>query len=331
MYNSTTTTISGPRQLLNYKDIILRHGKSVVASRSECDISMKLGDKSFASPVFAANMKSILTPGICKRFDFCNWFYVYHRIDGFSDILNFINVANREKWNTVSISIGVQADDIKVLEVSRQYNLRIDYITIDVALSFNDNIKKIIEAVDKYYPNAYLIVGNGATGEWIEFLETFGGVDAAKVGIGVSKSCRTRQFTGFGSTTVSSLIECVGAAKNLDIISDGGLTTEENGEVWIGDVAKALAIGATGIMSGALFRSCVDSPSIINGYFGNASEKAKEHTKHIEGETVRVETNGRTIVQQMALISDSIKSSVSYAGGKTILDLINTPWSIIKE
>ncbi len=145
----------------------------------------------------------------------------------------------------------------------------------------------------------------------------------------MSKSCRTRQFTGFGSTTVSSLIECVGAAKELDIISDGGLTVDETGEVWIGDVAKAIALGADAVMSGSLFKSCIDSPSVIHGYFGNASSQAKQNTTHIEGATVKVETNGRIIQEQMCLISDSLRSSVSYAGGKSIHDLFNVEWSII--
>ena len=71
---------------LFYKDIILRHKKSIVSSRSECDISTYWGNKKYASPVCASNMASILTPQICKIFDDRNWFYVYHRINGVREI-----------------------------------------------------------------------------------------------------------------------------------------------------------------------------------------------------------------------------------------------------
>ncbi len=290
----------------------------MVESRKECDISMKLGEKTFGCPVFSSNMKSVLNSDICKIYDENGWFYVYHRIDGIRDIINFICRAETEKWNNISISIGVKEEDISLLKEAKNRGARIDFITIDVALSFNDNIKKVIEAVKSHYPDAYLIVGNGSTREWIEFLESIGGINAAKVGIGVSRSCRTRQFTGFGSSTVSSLSECVEAAYTLDIISDGGLTIEDNGEVWIGDVAKALVLGAKAVMSGALFKNCIDSPSIVTGYFGNASHQAKGHSNHIEGETIQVVTNGRTVKEQMKLIEDSIKSSVSYSGGRDL-------------
>ncbi len=314
---------------LNFRDILLRHGKSVVKSRQECSIELELGPKQFICPVFSSNMASVLTQDICKQYDLSGWFYIYHRIDGQEDILNFVVRANREKWETVSISVGIKEEDVKLLGDIFAAGLRLDFITVDVALSFNDNIKRIIEIIKKLFPKTYLIVGNGATREWIEFLESIGGINAAKVGIGVSSSCRTRQFTGFGSTTVSSLIECVEAAKTLDIISDGGLTVEENGEIWIGDAAKALVLGAKAVMSGALFKNCVDSPSIIHGYYGNASIQAKGHNHHIEGETIKVVTNGRTIAEQMKLIEDSLKSSVSYSGGTTLEDLTRVKWSVI--
>src|SRR5437868_4749071 len=127
------------------------------------------------------------------------------------------------------------------------------------------------------------------------------------------------QFTGYGSSTLGSLIECVKAAKTVDIISDGGITIED-GTVCIGDVAKALVFGAKFVMSGALFSQCIDSPAVVHGYFGNASEVAKGND-HVEGKLVEVVTNGKTIKEQMKLIQQSLRSSISYSGGRNIGDL----------
>lgn len=302
--------------MLNFSDIILKHKKSIVSSRSECNISTKLGNKIYSSPVCCSNMKSILTADICKIFDVRNWFYVYCRIDGVDDVYNF--VSKSQNWNTVSISVGIGNEWISLIDKLFNENYIIDVFTVDVALSYNDNIIPIINKIKDKYPNSYLIVGNGCIPEWIEWLEKLKIVDCAKLGIGVSKSCRTRQYTGFGSSTISSLLECVNASNTIDIMSDGGLTVDENGEVWIGDINKALTFGADFVMTGAAFSKCIDSPSIIKGYYGNASEKAKQSKKNIEGFNIKVETNGYTINQMCDLIEDSIRSGISYAGGKDL-------------
>ena len=143
-------------------------------------------------------------------------------------------------------------------------------------------------------------------------------------------NCRTRQYTGFGSPAITTLQECAQAAKNIQIIADGGLTVV-NDEVWIGDIAKAIRFGADFVMSGALFSRCVDSPAMINGYYGNASQSAKGHRKHVEGTTLDVKTNGLTIEQQMNLIEDSLRSSVSYAGGKDLNALRTVDYYIVND
>lgn len=310
---------------LNYSNIILRHKKSIVSSRSQCDITTKMGKKTYASPVCCSNMKSILTPSICKIFDDKNWFYVYHRIDGPSDVEQFVLNANKNSWNAVSISVGIGEEWSDLVSKLCDQGLKVDCFTIDVALSYNDNILSTVSRVKQCFPDAYLIVGNGSTPEWIGWLEDLG-VNCAKVGIGVSKACRTRQFTGFGSTTVSSLIECVESAKYINIMSDGGLTVDSLGEVWIGDVNKALVLGADYVMTGAAFSKCIDSPSLVDGYYGNASAYAKKSNVHVEGTRFAVETSGLTVAQTCDLISDSIKSGISYAGGTDLSAFRSVQW-----
>jgi GMP reductase len=327
------------KKRLNFSDIVLTHKKSIVNSRSDCNIQCQLGKKLFKTPVCCSNMKSILTQDICRMFDNRKWFYVYHRIDGVLDVERFVWNANNRKssmweycggynWNVVSISVGVGSDWYDLINRLSVENLRVDYFTVDVALSYNDSIISIIRNIQSKFPNSYLIVGNGSTPEWIQWLENLG-VNGAKVGIGVSKSCRTRQYTGFGSSTVSDLIDCVAVSKSIDIISDGGLTVDNLGEVWIGDINKALTLGADFIMTGALFSKCIDSPSIIDGYYGNASEMSKGHRKHIEGTNVKVLTTGLTISQTCDLVEDSIRSGISYAGGKDLSAFRSVEWELI--
>jgi GMP reductase len=148
--------------------------------------------------------------------------------------------------------------------------------------------------------------------------------------VGTSNACRTRQYTGFGSPPITTLQEISQAAKNIQIIADGGLTVT-NDEIWIGDIAKAIRFGADFVMSGALFSRCVDSPAILNGYYGNASKSAKGHSKHVEGTTLDIRTNGLTIEEQMNLIEDSLRSAVSYAGGKNLNALKTVDYYVVSE
>jgi len=305
---------------MEFSNILLKHNKSVVNSREECKTLIKFGNRTFQIPVVAANMKSIINKQICEDFHDLSCFYIYHRIDGVDDVYDFADWASCT-LDFTSISVGVTKEWIELIDKLYNNKIPVEYFTIDVALSYNDNILPMVNKIKELYPESFLIVGNGSTAEWVKWIGETGLVDAIKVGIGVSKACRTRQYTGFGSTTVSSLVECVEANKTLDkpmkIISDGGLTVT-NEEVWVGDIAKALILGADMVMSGAIYSRCTDSPSILNGYFGNASIDSKGKFKNIEGTNLKVSPSELSIINTAKFIKESLQSSISYSGGKTL-------------
>jgi len=331
--------------MLEYNDILLRHSKSIVASRSECDTSMMLGNHEFAVPIVAANMQSIITPNICRRFDKADWFYVYHRIKGTNDVFEFVDYAHDAEMNIVSISVGVKEEWLKLVRTLYKQGYIIDYFTVDVALSYNENVTPILDTIRECYPDAYIILGNGATAEWARWVIDRRLADCIKVGIGVSTSCRTRQYTGYGSSTVSSLLEVVKETNGeIDIISDGGLTVNSElvgfekvkdkktkkkqhvaiykKEVAVGDVAKAIVIGANMVMSGALFAYCTDVPAAKEGYYGNASARAKGHNTHVEGETLHQHIlRSKTVEEMMELAQYSLRSSISYSGNRNLEEL----------
>lgn len=303
------------RHSLEYRDIKLVPKKSILNSREEAFVSSYLGKHKFRVPVCAANMKSILTPQICKTFDDLGWRYTYHRVGGVRDVASFVRFAN-ESLNLTSISIGVGQEWTDFLSAAAIYKYRLDYVLIDVAHCWNDNILSTIDTVQRLFPDTYLIVGNTSSPECVEWLEALG-VDCVRVGQGVSSACRTSQYTGFGSTSLGTLLDCSAAAKKIKIMSDGGITSEGK-DVWIGDIAKAIRFGADWVTSGALFSKCIDSPALLNGYAGNSSAEMKGHSRNVEGSVVSVQTNGLTINQMMSLIEDSLRSSVSYSGGKDL-------------
>ncbi len=112
-----------------------------------------------------------------------------------------------------------------------------------------DTVRKIKEtlAVD-------IIAGNIATSEAVEALIE-AGADGVKVGIGPGSICTTRIVAGVGVPQISAIAECADTARKhgVPVIADGGIK-------YSGDIAKALAVGASCIMAGSLLAGTEESP-----------------------------------------------------------------------
>lgn len=121
---------------------------------------------------------------------------------------------------------------------------------------------------------------------------------------------------------ISNDIQRIKNQKLIPIIADGGIK-------YIGDIAKSLVAGATMVMSGKLFASCLDSPAKIvdnkKQYRGSTSFAAKKHNKHIEGKVVDLEAD-ITVKERLQEIKEALQSSISYAGGKDLNCFKNVGW-----
>ena len=112
-----------------------------------------------------------------------------------------------------------------------------------------DTVKKIKESME-----VDVIAGNIATKEAVESLIE-AGVDGVKVGIGPGSICTTRIVAGVGVPQISAIDECAEAARphGVPVIADGGIK-------YSGDIAKALAVGASCVMAGSLLAGTEESP-----------------------------------------------------------------------
>ncbi len=321
--------------LLSYDTVCLRPKHSKLKSRAEANTSLVFLGHSFKLPVIPANMKDVISLSNAGWLSLNGYFYIYHRfgsdhdvVDDNPDTVYFVKKANIERWPVISISTGINEDSKKELMTIKALKRRVDFITVDVAHADHENIRPTMEYIKENFPDTKLIVGNVATKEGVEYLCRCG-ADAVKVGIGGGSICTTRYMTGFHLPTLQSVYEAnevmANNGWNIPIIADGGAKH-------FGDVAKALTFGATMLMSGGWFASCIDSPAKIKDgkkiYRGSTSYELKGHHRHVEGITIPLD-EGLTYKERIDEIHDAITSQISYAGGTDLSAFDHVTWDRI--
>ena len=307
--------------LLSYDDIYLSPKYSTLASRSDADTSVEFLGYKFTLPIIPSNMEDVISVPIAAELARNGYFYIMHR---FGEA--YKQVGNLDQYN-MSISVGVNKKDKDFLS---QLVWTPKFITIDTAHAHHKNVEEMLKFLYGLYPKnpAYYnipkyIVGNVATADGYKYLCDLG-ANAVKVGIGGGGICTTKNKTGFHIPTFQSVLECAALGMDIPIIADGGIKHT-------GDIAKALVAGATLVMCGGLFASCIDSPAkIVNGkkvYRGSTSYESKGERRHIEGKTLELD-EGVTYFERLQEIKESLSSAISYAGGSNLKAFNNVKWHL---
>ncbi len=152
----------------------------------------------------------------------------------------------------VGAAVGNTADTFD--RVKALVEAHVDVIVMDSAHGHSEPLLRTVRKIKSKYPDLQLIVGNVATASGTEAIIA-AGADAVKVGIGPGSICTTRVVAGIGVPQVTAIMDCAEAAwkHNIPVVADGGIKQT-------GDVAKALAAGASSVMIGGLFAGLDESP-----------------------------------------------------------------------
>ena len=212
-----------------------------------------------------------------------------------------------------------------------------DVIVVDTAHGHSKGVLGTVSNIKKLSNYAQVIAGNVATPDGAKALID-AGADCIKIGIGPGTICTTRMVAGVGMPQFSAVMEASEACRKAGIpcIADGGIK-------YSGDIAKALAAGATSVMIGSLFAGTDESPGEVllfqgrsyKAYRGMGSmgamargsadryfqEEVSDKLKLVpEGVEGRVPYEGPigTVIHQLI---GGLRAAMGYTGAATLGDL----------
>src|SRR5207249_1449172 len=140
----------------------------------------------------------------------------------------------------------------------------VDVVVVDTSHGHSQGVLERVRWIKRRFPKLQVIGGNVATASGARALADCG-ADGIKVGIGPGSICTTRIVAGVGVPQISAILSTLEGVGDRDIplIADGGIR-------YSGDIAKAIAAGASSIMLGSLFAGTEESPGEIELYQGRS-------------------------------------------------------------
>ncbi len=249
------------------------------------------------------------------------------------------DILKREKYPNASrdsegrLMVGAAVGPFDIERAKMLENAEVDVIVVDTAHAHNENVMKSIKKM-RAVIGIDIIAGNIATREAAEDLIALD-VDGLRVGIGPGSICTTRVVAGIGVPQLEAISMVADVAKeyNVPVIADGGIR-------YSGDIVKALAAGANGVMLGSLLAGTEESPGreiIIGGrkfkvYRGMGSVAAlqKGHSDRYgklgrgklvpEGVEAAVPYKGK-VEEVLYQLVGGMKSGMGYVGARNIAEL----------
>ncbi|URD62144.1 IMP dehydrogenase [Sphingomonas sp. KRR8] len=185
----------------------------------------------------------------------------------------------------------------------------VDCIVIDTAHGHNVDVAAAVGRVKSLSNRVQVIAGNVATSAATKALID-AGADAVKVGIGPGSICTTRIVAGVGVPQLTAVMSAAAAARDagVPVIADGGIRTS-------GDMAKALAAGASTVMVGSLLAGTEEAPGEVFLYQGRAYKSYRGMGS--VGAMARGSADRyfqQDIKDQMKLVPEGIEGQVPFKG-----------------
>ncbi len=244
--------------------------------------------------------------------------------------------ATKDASGRLRVAAATNTGDSGIERAEALLEAECDLIVVDTAHGHSKGVGETVARIKKLSNRVQVLAGNVATGDATRALID-AGADGVKVGIGPGSICTTRVVAGVGVPQLTAILDSVEAASKLGVpvIADGGLRTS-------GDIAKALAAGASSVMVGSMLAGTAEAPGetflfqgrTYKSYRGMGSVGAmargsadryfqqdiKDQMKLVpEGIEGQVPFKGpaKDVIHQMV---GGVKAAMGYTGSRTLKD-----------
>ena len=163
-------------------------------------------------------------------------------------------LASKDELGRLRVGAAVGTGGDTEERVEALVHAGVDVLVVDTSHGHSQAVLDRVQWIKKRFPQVQVIGGNIATADGAKAMADHGG-DAVKVGVGPGSICTTRIVAGVGVPQISAIqFALEGAARaGIPVIADGGIR-------YSGDIAKALAAGASSVMLGSLFAGTEEAP-----------------------------------------------------------------------
>ena len=172
--------------------------------------------------------------------------------------------ACKDEFGRLRVGAAVGAGPGNEERIDALVKAGVDVLLIDSSHGHSEGVLQRVRETRAKYPNLPIVAGNVATAEGAIALAD-AGASAVKVGIGPGSICTTRIVTGVGVPQITAIADAAAALKDrgIPVIAYGGIR-------FSGDIAKAIAAGASCVMVGSMFAGTEEAPGEIELYQGRA-------------------------------------------------------------
>ena len=313
---------------LTFDDVFIIPQYSEILSRNNIDTWTNVGDD------IGLNVPLIATPmdTICEK----EMAIALGKLGGMGTIHRFMSIDEQiaqvnETLNYVgeyhlAAAVGVgKGDRERIVRLCQETNIKI--LNVDIAHGHHLLMKDTIKAIKAgFNDEIHIMAGTVCTSEAVKDLIEWG-ANSIQVGVGNGSLCTTRIKAGVGVPQFTALRQCALAAHGtgVSIISNGGCKSP-------GDIAKAIAAGASAVVVGSLFAGTKETPgeirktgtwpneTLYKAYRGSASADSKS----ARGEKTNIEGTSQVVLYRGKVkrivddVMDGLRSSMSYTGALTI-------------
>jgi len=195
-------------------------------------------------------------------------------VNGDNELLGLITVkdiqkstehpeACKDQQGRLRVGAAVGTGDDTEERVEALVGAGVDVIVVDTSHGHSQGVLDRVARIKKRHANVQVIGGNVATAAGAKALVDHG-ADGVKIGIGPGSICTTRIVAGVGVPQITAIQDALaGVSGHVPLIADGGIR-------YSGDIAKALAAGASTVMLGSLFAGTEESPGDIELFQGRS-------------------------------------------------------------